>query len=190
MESTQSSAPAAQQTLLVAARGRDEQAFADLVAPYRSELQAHCYRMLGSLQDAEDALQDAMLRAWRGLSKFEGRSSLRSWLYRVATNSCIDLMGRRPKKMLPFEQGAPGVPSDGVADAITEPVWLEPYPDELLDAGNSIVGPAARYELRESVELAFGAALQHLPARQRAVLILRDALGFSAKEVALSLIHI
>jgi len=173
--------------LLTAARGGDEDAFRELVAPYRGELHAHCYRMLGSVQDAEDALQDALLRAWRGLDGFEERSSLRSWLYRVTTNSAIDLLNRRPKRVLPFEHGPAWDPSDPMGEAITEPVWLEPYPDELLDTGQPIVGPAARYELRESVELAFGAALQHLPARQRAVLILRDALGFSAKEVAQAL---
>ncbi len=181
---TPSTPPIGDEALLAAARGGDEQAFGRLVEPYRGELQAHCYRMLGALQDSEDALQDSLLRAWRGLPGFERRSSLRSWLYSVATNSCIDLMGRRPKRVLPFEHGPPGDPRDELAAPITEPVWLEPYPDELLDAGEPVVGPAGRYELRESVELAFGAALQHLPARQRAVLILRDALGFSAKEVA------
>jgi RNA polymerase sigma-70 factor (ECF subfamily) len=156
-----------------AAYANDEAAYRRLVEPHRRELHAHCYRMLGSVQDAEDALQDALLRAWRGLDRFEGRSSARSWLYRIATNSCLDSISRRPKRVLPVEAGdAP----------LTETVWLEPFPDDLVDEG--FAAPEARYERRESVELAFIAALQHLPANQRAVLILREVLGFSAKEVA------
>jgi RNA polymerase sigma-70 factor, ECF subfamily len=137
-----------------------EDAYRRLVEPHRAELRAHCYRMLGSVHDAEDALQDALLRAWRGLHRFQGRSSVRTWLYRIATNACLDLIKRRPK---------------------LEAERLEPYPDEIEDGYAS---PAARYEQRESVELAFIAALQHLPATQRAVLLLRDVLGFSAKETA------
>jgi RNA polymerase sigma-70 factor (ECF subfamily) len=143
-------------------------AYADyeaLVEPHRRELQAHCYRMLGSVQDAEDALQDALLRAWKGLDRFEGRSSTRSWLYRIATNTCLDALARRPKRVLPidYDEAPAG-----------ETLWLEPCPDALAEG----------YEEREGIELAFIAALQHLPPNQRAVLILREVLGFSAKEVA------
>jgi len=143
----------------------DESAYRELVEPHRRELQAHCYRMLGSVQDAEDALQDALLRAWKALDRFEGRSSARSWLYRIATNACLDALARRPKRVLPIDDDdAP----------VGETLWLEPCPDALAEG----------YEQRESIELAFIAALQHLPANQRAVLILREVLGFSAKEVA------
>ena len=151
----------------------DEAAYRRLVEPHRRELHAHCYRMLGSVQDAEDALQDALLRAWRGLDRFEGRSSPRSWLYRIATNTCLDAIAKRPKRILPIDNEQP----------VFEGVWLEPFPDELLDDDGQ-AAPEARYEARESIELAFIAALQHLPANQRAVLILREVLGFSAKEVA------
>ncbi|HEY6892384.1 MAG TPA: sigma-70 family RNA polymerase sigma factor [Solirubrobacter sp.] len=143
-------------------------AYADyeaLVEPHRRELHAHCYRMLGSVQDAEDALQDALLRAWKSLDRFEGRSSARSWLYRIATNTCLDAIARRPKRVLPIDY------DDAPAG---ETIWLEPCPDALAEG----------YEQRESIELAFIAALQHLPANQRAVLILREVLNFSAKEVA------
>jgi len=159
--------------LLTAARAGDENAFAALVEPHRRDLHAHCYRMLGSLQDAEDALQDALLRAWRGLGRFEGRASLRTWLHRIATNACLDLAKRRPARVLPIDYGPPADPHDGPGPPLTESVWVEPYPDEHL-----------AYEQRESVELAVVAALQHLPASQRAVLILREVLGFSAREVA------
>jgi RNA polymerase sigma-70 factor (ECF subfamily) len=156
-----------------AAYANDEAAYRRLVEPHRRELHAHCYRMLGSVHDAEDALQDALLRAWRGLDRFEGRSSARSWLYRIATNACLDAISRRPKRVLPIDFDHP---------PLAETVWLEPFPDDLVDEG--FAAPEARYERRESVELAFIAALQHLPANQRAVLILREVLGFSAKEVA------
>jgi RNA polymerase sigma-70 factor (ECF subfamily) len=168
-------------TLLESARHGDEDAFARLLVPYRTELHAHCYRMLGSVQDAEDALQETLLRAWRGLERFEGRSGLRSWLYRIATNACLRLIERRPQRVLPIDYGPPADPHDGLAAPVTESVWLEPYADEEDDV---LAAPEARYERRESIELAFVAALQHLPARQRAVLILRDVLGFSAREVA------
>ena len=170
--------------MLEAARGGDEDAFRRLVEPHRGELHAHCYRMLGSVHDAEDALQDALLRAWRGLARFEGRSSLRSWLYTIATNTCLDLIERRPKRVLPVDYGPAADPHDGPGEPLVESVWVEPYPDEKLGVEDGYAAPEARYEQRESVELAFIAALQHLPANQRAVLILREVLGFSAKEVA------
>jgi RNA polymerase sigma-70 factor, ECF subfamily len=170
--------------LLEAARAGDEHAYARLVERHRGELHAHCYRMLGSVHDAEDALQDALLRAWRGLPRFQRRSSVRSWLYKIATNACLDVIARRPKRVLPVDYGPASDPHDGIGPPITESVWIEPYPDETLDIGDRMLGPEARYEQREGVELAFVAALQHLPGQQRAVLILREVLGFSAKEVA------
>src|SRR6266702_66773 len=169
--------------LLRAARTGDRDAFGRLVEPFRGELHAHCYRMLGSYADAVDALQDALLRAWRGLPRFEGRSSLRSWLYRIATNACLRAIERAPKRVLPIDYAPAADPHDDLAEAVNEPVWLEPYPDGDLGL-EGLVGPDARYEQREAVELAFIAALQHLPARQRAVLVLRDVLGFSARETA------
>ena len=171
-------------TTIEAAKSGDEQAFASLVDPYRGELHAHCYRMLGSVYDAEDALQEAMLRAWRGMAKFEGRSSLRSWLYTIATNTCLNHIARRPKRVLPVDYGPSTDPHDGPGEPLVESVWVEPYPDAELGLQDGLAGPDARYELRESVELAFIVALQHLPASQRAVLILREVLGFSAAEVA------
>jgi RNA polymerase sigma-70 factor (ECF subfamily) len=166
----------------VTSKTTDRDSFESLVGPHRSELHAHCYRMLGSTQDAEDALQDALLRAWRGLAQFEGRSSLRSWLYRIATNSCLRLIERRPRRVLPIDYGPPADPHDDLAAPLVESVWIEPYPDAAIADGFG--APEARYEQRESVELAFVAALQHLPPGQRAVLILRDVLGFSGAEVA------
>jgi RNA polymerase sigma-70 factor, ECF subfamily len=143
-----------------------QDAYAELIEPHRAELRAHCYRMLGSIHDAEDALQDTLLRAWKALPRFEGRSSVRTWLYRIATNACLDLLARRP----------------------THPAeWPEPFPDEMVEIEDGRAGPDARYEQRESIELAFVAALQHLPATQRSALLLRDVLGFSAKETAAAL---
>jgi RNA polymerase sigma-70 factor (ECF subfamily) len=159
--------------LLAAALRGDEAAFGDLVGTYRRELHAHCYRMLGSAADAEDVLQDALLGAWRGLPRFEGRSSLRSWLYTIATNACLKAIQRRPKRVLPIDYGPPSDPHDRTAAPLVEAAWVDPLPT-----------PEGHYEQRESVELAFIAALQHLPARQRAVLILREVLGFSARETA------
>ena len=159
--------------LLQAARGGDDASFGRLVEPHRGELHAHCYRMLGSLHDADDALQDALLRAWRGLPRFEGRSSLRTWLYTICTNVCLEAIRRRPKRVLPLDYGPPADPHAPFERPVTEDLWLEPYPDAALS-----------YEQREGVELAFVAALQHLPATQRAVLMLREVLGFSAAEVA------
>ena len=186
MTTRSTSTPPQEQELLEAAREGDEQAFGRLVEPYRSELLAHCYRMLGSAHDAEDALQDALLRAWRGIARFEGRSSLRSWLYTICTNTCLNLIERRPKRVMPLDYSAsPGEYDLGLPPL--ESVWVEPFPDAGLALEDGYAAPEARYELRESVELAFVAALQHLPANQRAVLILREVLGFSANEVAESL---
>jgi RNA polymerase sigma-70 factor (ECF subfamily) len=175
--------PAAERALLDAAAAGDDDAFRRLIEPHRRELHAHCYRMLGSVHDAEDALQEAMLRAWRGLAKFDGRA-LRAWLYRIATNTCLDQIARRPKRVLPVDHGPAADPSRGPGEPVVESVWIEPYPDEELGIEDGYAGPEARYEQRESVELAFIAALQLLPATQRAVLILRDVLGYSAQEAA------
>ena len=182
------SATTQERELLEAARGGDEQAFRRLLEPYQAELHAHCYRMLGSVHDAEDALQEASLRAWRGLARFEGRSSLRSWLYTIATNACLTAIERRPKRVLPIDYGPAADPhNDGLGLPSIESTWVEPYPDEGLGLEDGYAAPEARYELRESVELAFVAALQYLPANQRAALILREVLGFSAQEAAESL---
>jgi RNA polymerase sigma-70 factor (TIGR02960 family) len=169
--------------LIARARAGDGEAFRALTEPHRRELQVHCYRMLGSLQDAEDALQDTLLAAWQGLAGFEGRASIRTWLYRIATNRCLDALraaSRRPAK----EWDIPGV-DPPEPTRLGEVVWLEPYPDTLLeDAMGVPLGPEARYEQTESISLAFVTALQLLPPRQLAVLVLRDVLGFHAKEVA------
>ncbi|MBO9521492.1 MAG: sigma-70 family RNA polymerase sigma factor [Nocardioidaceae bacterium] len=170
----------AETDLLAAARDGDSDAYAALVAPHRAGLHAHCYRMLGSTPDAEDALQEALLRAWRGLDRFAERSSLRTWLYRIATNACLTLIERRPARVLPVDFGPAGDPHGELDVPLVEAGWLGPYPDGTL-AGHE---PGARFEQREAVELAFVAALQHLPARQRAVLIMREVLGFSGAEVA------
>jgi RNA polymerase sigma-70 factor, ECF subfamily len=160
-------------TLLETARAGDEHAFARLTAPYRRELQVHCYRMVGSLDDAEDLVQETMLRAWRRLGSFEGRTSLRRWLYRIATNACLNALEREPRVVL-FPAGEePTAP-------LTRISWLQPYPDALLPDED----PQARLDLRESVALAFLAAIQHLPPRQRAMLLLFDVLGWSAAEIA------
>ncbi|NUR62543.1 MAG: sigma-70 family RNA polymerase sigma factor [Catenulispora sp.] len=166
--------------LLPRARGGDGDAFRDLTEPHRRELQVHCYRMLGSFQDAEDALQDTLLSAWQGLSAYEERASLRTWLYRIATNRCLNARraaDRRPAAPWSFGEYQPPEPT-----RIGEVVWLEPYPDTYL--GAVVPGPDARYEQSESMSLAFVTALQTLPPRQVAVLILRDVLGFPAAEVA------
>jgi RNA polymerase sigma-70 factor (ECF subfamily) len=161
------------------ARAGDEQAFRELTDPYRRELQVHCYRILGSVQDAEDLLQETLLAAWRGLEQFEGRSSLRAWLYRIATNRCLNALRDS-------ERRAPDARNDLPRPTrMTEPLWLEPYPDALLEGIADVApGPEARYEAKEAIALAFVAGLQHLPPRQRAVLVLRDVLGFQAAEVA------
>ena len=165
---------------LARARAGDGEAFSELVAPYRRELQVHCYRILGSVQDAEDLLQETLLAAWRGLDRFEERASLRVWLYRIATNRCLNALrdrGRRPKEQAMVEPPEP--------TRLSEPLWLEPYPDALLEGvGDVALGPAARYEADEAIALAFIAALQHLPPRQRCVLVLRDVLGLGTDDVA------
>ena len=170
--------------LLDAAQTGDQDAFARLVESHRAELHAHCYRMLGSVHDAEDALQETLLRAWRGLRGLEGRSTLRTWLYRIATNACLDALAKRPKRVLPIDYGPPAGPGADPGEPIAESLWVEPYPDKQVGLAAGYAAPEARYEQREAVELAFIAALQHLPVRQRAVLILREVLGFSAREVA------
>ena len=170
---------------LARARAGDEDAFRALTDPFRRELQLHCYRILGSVQDAEDLVQETLLAAWRGLDGFEGRASLRTWLYRIASNRCLNAlrdMGRRPRDLPPPPEPSPEPPAP---TRIPEPIWLEPYPDALLEGlTDTAEGPEARYETREAVALAFVAGLQHLPPRQRAVLVLRDVLGFRAAEVA------
>jgi RNA polymerase sigma-70 factor (ECF subfamily) len=173
-----------EEELLESARHGDERAFGQLVAPHRAALHAHCYRMLGSVHDAEDALQETLLNAWRALPRFEGRSSLKSWLYRIATNACLRTIKRRPRRVLPIDYAPAADPHDPLAAPLVESVWIEPYPDAGIEFEDRLASPDGRYEQRESVELAFVAALQHIPARQRAVLILRDVLAFSAKEVA------
>lgn len=171
--------------LLAAARAGDDAAYAALVEPHRRALQAHCYRMLASVQDAEDAVQETLLRAWRKLSSFAGRGALRGWLYSIATNVCLRAIERRPRRVLPIDFSPPADPHTALAAPVVESTWIEPFADERIS--HELAGPEARYEQRESVELAFIAALQHLPARQRAVLILKDVLGFSGDEVAAAL---
>jgi RNA polymerase sigma-70 factor (ECF subfamily) len=166
---------------LARAKAGDEQAFGELTDPYRVELMLHCYQILGSVADAEDMLQETLLAAWRGLKSFEGRSSLRTWLHRIAANGCLNALrdrSRRPREV-------PLMPEIPQPTRLTDPVWAEPYPDVLLDGLPDIApGPEARYDTKESIELAFITALQHLPPRQRAVLVLRDVLGYPAAEVA------
>ena len=172
------------QQLLARARAGDGDAFAELIEPYRRELQVHCYRILGSTADAEDMLQETMMAAWRGLDRFEERASMRTWLYKIATNRCLNALrdtGRRPQRA---GESWPG----GAAPEPTrraEPLWLEPYPDTLVDdLPDTAPGPEARYEAREALALAFVAGLQRLPPRQRAVLVLRDVLGYPAAQAA------
>jgi RNA polymerase sigma-70 factor (TIGR02960 family) len=166
---------------LARARTGDEEAFRKLTEPYRRELQLHCYRILGSIQDAEDMVQETLLAAWRSLEGFEGRASVRAWLYRIATNHCLNALRARSRR--PREVQAMAEPPEPTRRS--EPIWLEPYPDVLLDGiPDRAPGPDARYETREAVELAFIVALQHLPPRQRAALVLRDVLGFRTTEVA------
>jgi RNA polymerase sigma-70 factor (TIGR02960 family) len=167
--------------LLSRARDGDELAFRELTDPFRRELQLHCYRILGSLQDAEDMLQETLLAAWRGLDEFQGRASLRTWLYRIATNRCLNFLrskARRPQEVPPMPEPPPPTRR-------SEPLWLQPYPDVLLEGlPDSAPGPAARYETKEATALAFVAGLQRLPPLQRTALVLRDVLGFSTGEAA------
>jgi RNA polymerase sigma-70 factor, ECF subfamily len=167
---------------LALARGGDEQAFRRLTDPHRRELHVHCYRIVGSVQDAEDLVQETLLAAWRGLEQFDGRASLRAWLYRIATNRCLNALrdgSRRPQAAVPTPQQMPA------PTRWAEPVWLQPYPDVLLESlPDTSPGPEARYEAREAIELAFIVGLQHLPPSQRAALVLRDVLGFQTSEVA------
>jgi RNA polymerase sigma-70 factor (ECF subfamily) len=169
--------------LITRARAGDGEAFRALTAPHRRELQVHCYRMLGSFQDAEDTLQDTLLAAWQGLGGFEGRASIRTWLYRIATNRCLNALrsaSRRPAKEWDVPEVEPPEPT-----RLGELAWLEPFPDALLEGAIDVpLGPEARYEQTEAISLAFVTALQVLPPRQLAVLILRDVLGFHANEVA------
>jgi RNA polymerase sigma-70 factor (TIGR02960 family) len=171
-------------TALARARAGDGKAFGELTDPYRPELQLHCYRILGSVQDAEDMLQETLLAAWRGLGRFEERASMRTWLYKIATNRCLNALrdaGRRPAGSIRSEWSAP--PPEPTRR--TEPLWLQPYPDALLDdVPDTAPGPEARYEAREALALAFVAGLQRLPPRQRAVLVLRDVLGYPTAQAA------
>jgi RNA polymerase sigma-70 factor (TIGR02960 family) len=169
------------EAVLARARAGDEEAFRALSEPHRRELQLHCYRILGSVHDAEDMVQETLLAAWRSLEAFEGRASVRSWLYRIATNRCLNALRARSRR--PREVPAMGDWLEPTRRS--EPVWLEPYPDVLLeDIPDRSAGPAARYEARESIELSFIVALQHLPPRQRAAVVLSDVLGFGVAEVA------
>jgi RNA polymerase sigma-70 factor (ECF subfamily) len=179
--------------VLAAARAGDESAFAALVGRHRRELRVYCYRMLGSFDESEDLVQETFLRAWKGLGGFEGRSTLRAWLYRIATNACLDALGGRARRVLPHHLAAPADPRVGLPPR-TDIAWLQPFPDRLIEPDRSIE-PAAPSEAepeavavaRETIELAFLAAIQHLPPRQRAVLILRDVLGWPAKQTAAQL---
>jgi len=170
--------------LLAAAGDGDRGAFAELVEPMRPRLLAHCYRMLGSTQDAEESVQDTLLRAWRSAGRFEGRSSASTWLYTIATNSCLTLIDRRRRRALPVDFTLAADPHGGTGDPLEDAYWIEPFPDARLPPAGNHAAPEARYDERESVELAFIAAMQHLTPSQRAALILCDVLGFSAREAA------
>jgi RNA polymerase sigma-70 factor, ECF subfamily len=170
--------------LVAAAQAGDQDAFAALTGPYRRELQVHCYRMLGSIEDAEDAVQETLLRAWRKRETFGARSTYRAWLYGIATNTCLDALERRSRRFMPPDV-APAADPLATPVPASEIPWLEPYPDRLLEqVADDALGPDETYVARETIELAFLAAIQHLPPRQRAVLILRDVLGWSARETA------
>jgi len=169
-------------SVLRAAQGRDEEAFSLLAEPLRREILAHCYRMLGSLHEAEDTVQEAFLRAWRGIHKFEPRTSFRAWLYKIATNACLDVLRARPARILPNSMYPAADPREPIGNRVDELHWLEPFPDVSLPSTPN--DPEARYVRRECMSLAFIAALQHLPRRQRATLILCDVLDWRASEVA------
>ncbi len=160
-----------------------EDEFTELVAAYQAELRAHCYRILGSVHDAEDALQEALVRAWKGIDRFEGRASVRSWLYAIATNTALDVARHRSRREFAVDLGAPAELGAELDPPLTELPWLEPFPDRWLTLAGQPT-PEARYEQRESIELAFVAAVQHLPPLQRAALLLREVAGFSAAEIA------
>ena len=169
---------------LAAAQNGDANAFSELTEPYRRELQVHCYRILGSLHEAEDVVQETMLKAWKRLDSYEGRASFRAWLYKIATNTCLDLLDqRRSRRLLPPNVSPASDPGTSILPPAVEMTWLEPFPDEWL-RDTSAVNPEARYTDLESISLSFMTALQYLPPRQRAVLILRDVLDFSANETA------
>ena len=168
--------------LLVLARDGNERAYEALVECHRAELHAHCYRMLASVHDADDAVQDALVRAWRGLANFEARSSVRTWLFKIATNSSFDVLKKRSRREVPIEYGRRAGPRDSPGAAQLDTEWIEPYPDRLIEAGDK--SPHARYEAIESLELTFIVVVQSVPPRQRAVLLLRDVLGYSAIETA------
>jgi RNA polymerase sigma-70 factor, ECF subfamily len=174
-------------TVVAAATAGDESAFAELVARYRRELQVHCYRMLGSFQESEDLVQETFLRAWRRRDSFEGRSTFRAWLYRIATNACLDFLDRHARRPRPYEAMPETEPSVTVQPPPAVP-WLEPYPDRLLErAASGDDEPDAVVVAKETIELAFLVAVQHLPPKQRAVLILRDVLGWPAGDTAILL---
>jgi RNA polymerase sigma-70 factor (ECF subfamily) len=175
------------QPLVDAARAGDQGAFARLSEPYRHELQVHCYRMLGSVEDAEDAVQETYLRAWTRLDSFAGRAPFRAWLYGIATHACLDALRRKKSRSWPTELAGPGDPHNYALGSVDVP-WLQPYPDRLLEApAPAEAEPEAAVTAKETIELAFLASIQRLPARQRAVLILRDVLDWSAKDTAASL---
>lgn len=170
--------------LLAAARRGDANEFSELTEPYRRELQIHCYRILGSLHEAEDMVQETMLKAWKRLDTYEARASFRAWLYKIATNTCLDLLDRRRRRrLLPRDVQPAADPNSAILPPAVEMTWLEPFPDEWLQ-DTTAANPEARYTDRESISLSFMIALQYLPPRQRAVLILRDVLDFSAQETA------
>ncbi len=167
---------------IAAARSGDQQAFSDLVEPYRAELRVHCYRLLGSTLDAEDMVQETFLRAWKHLDNFAGGQYFRAWLYKIATNLCLDALAKRSRRVLSSGSFPASDPRAEIAPAMAEPIWLEPFPDDLLP--EAALSPEARYSLRESISLAFLAALQRLPPRQRVILILCDVLDWRASEAA------
>ena len=169
--------------ILALVKAGDQESFEQLIEPYRRELLVHCYRILGSFEDAEDMLQETFVRVWKRLDSFEGRSSLRAWLYKIATNACLDALDSRRVRGLPRELYAQGNPNNPLPQPAQEVIWIEPFPDLLIDKEPNIY-PEARYEVRESITLAFLAALQKLPGRQRAALLLCDVLGWSSAEAA------
>lgn len=188
MAMTSSPPDADEAAALAAVRSGDQAAFAELVERYRRPLHVHCYRMLGSFDDAEDLVQETMLRAWRGRAAFEGRSSVRTWLYRIATNACLNVLERAPRRVLSPEVTAPARAAQAPATAAPEIRWLQPYPDDLLGpASPPETEPEAMVISKETIELVYLAAIQHLPPRQRAVLLLRDVLGWSANDTAVLL---